>query len=202
MGHQAQAGSVHSVELATAGGRRSRGNAGFTLVEIMISATVLVVGLLGFAQVIAYSVGSTTTNQETNLAVEAARAKIEEIQTANFDDLFALYNPIGGDDPGGAGTAPGNTFTVPGLQPDPNDPDGIVGQVIIPTMVGATGGWEIREDFQSAGLGTPRDLSGDGVIDQLDHSGDYGIMPVQVQLQWRGVRGVSRMDFKVLVAPL
>ena len=179
---------------------RRRG--GFTLVEIMVSASVLVVGMLGFAQVIAFSVGSSTANQERNIAIEAVRAKIEEIQTADFDDLFELYNPIAGDDPGGAGTAPGNTFTVPGLQPDPNDPDGIVGQVITPAMVGNTGAWEIREDFQSAGLGMPRDLNGDGIVDQVDHSADYGIFPVQVRIQWMGVRGVSTMDFKVLVAPL
>lgn len=202
MGNYTQTGCVDYAELACARRRAGRRQAGFTLVEIMISASVLVVGLLGFAQVIAFSVGSTTTNQESNLAIEAARAKIEEIQTANFDDLFELYNQIGGDDPGGAGTAPGSTFTVPGLQPDPNDPDGFVGQVIIPAMVGNAGAWEIREDIQDAGLGMPRDLSGDGIIDQLDHSDDYGILPVQVRVQWRGVRGVSRMDFKVLVAPL
>lgn len=202
MGTQKRAKCADSHELGLIGTRSRARRAGFTLVEIMISASVMVVGLLGFAQVIALSVGSSTSNQEANLAIEAARAKIEEIQAAEFDDLFELYNPIAGDDPGGAGTAPGNTFTVPGLQPDPNDPDGIVGQVLIPTMVGATGAWEIREDFQSAGLGTPRDLDGDGVIDQLDHSGDYGILPVQVRLQWRGARGISRMDFKVLVGPL
>lgn len=168
----------------------------------MISAIVLVLGLLGFVRVIASSVGSSSRNQESNQAIQAARAKIEEIQTANFTDLFRLYNAAGGDDPAGVGTAPGATFTVPGLQPDPNDPDGIVGQVLLPTMVGAGGVWEVREDLQSLSLGTPRDLSGDGIIDQVDHSLDYGVMPVQVSLQWRGVRGVSRMDFKVLVAPL
>ena len=168
----------------------------------MISAIVLVLGLLGFVAVIASSVGSSSRNQESNQAIEAARAKIEEIQTANFTDLFVLYNAAAGDDPGGAGTAPGATFAVPGLQPDPTDPDGFVGQILMPTMIGAGGVWEVREDFQSAALGTPRDLSGDGVWDQLDHSLDYGIMPVQVSLRWRGVRGVSRMDFKILVAPL
>jgi len=194
------------IEGARAGGlaqgRCRRAQGGFTLVEIMISAIVLVLGMLGFVRVIASSVGSSSSNQESNQAIQAARAKIEEIQTADFADLFRLYNIPGGDDPGGAGTAPGATFTVPGLQPDPADPDGIVGQILLPAMVGAGGAWEVREDFQSAALGTPRDLSGDGVWDQLDHSLDYGVMPVQISLRWRGVRGVSRMDFKILVAPL
>ena len=200
MARQWQTGDVGAT--GPAQGRRSSGRAGFTLVEIMISAIVLVLGLLGFVRVIAASVGASSRNQESNQAIQAARAKIEEIQTADFADLFRLYNAVAGDDPAGAGTAPGATFTVPGLQADPNDPDGIVGQVLLPAMLGAGGVWEVREDFQSNSLGTPRDLSGDGIIDQLDHSLDYGVLPVQVSLQWRGVRGVSRMDFKILVAPL
>jgi len=183
-------------------GARSGQRGGFTLIEIMISLSVLVVGLLGFVRVIAMSASMSSANRESDFAIEAARAKIEEVEAANFRDLFALYNAVGGDDPGGAGTAPGNSFTVAGLQPDPADPDGIVGEVVLPAMVGLGGNWEVREDFQSTALGTPRDLSGDGVIDQADHTADYGVLPVLVRLRWRGVRGVSRLEFKVLVAPL
>ena len=50
-------------------------------------------------------------------------------------------------------------------------------------------------------LGLPRDLNGDHQIDGADHSLDKRILPVLVRLRWRGPTGVSRMEFKTLVAP-
>jgi type II secretory pathway pseudopilin PulG len=171
-----------------------------TLVELMIAASVLVIGLLGFMQVIAMSAGASTANQESNVAIEAARQKIEEIQVADFASIFALYNTSANDDPGGVGTAPGGDFAVLGLDPVMGDPDGMAGEIVLPATTGLTGALELRENLVDASLGTPRDLNGDGLIDQLDHSADYGVIPVLVRVRWRGARGNAQMEFKTLVA--
>jgi hypothetical protein len=164
------------------------------LIEVAIAASVMVVGLLGFMQVIAMSVGSSTANRQADLATQAAREVIEQIQAANFATLHTTYGvpPAGG--------IPGNAFDVPGLDPDPNDPDGRVGEIRLPVLI-AGGAVQVREDLQEPALGMPRDLNGDGIPDALDHSADMQILPVLVRLRWRGPTGISRMEFRTLVAP-
>lgn len=167
---------------------------GSTLIEVAIAASVMVIGLLGFMQVIAMSVGSSTANRHADLATQAAREVIEQVQAATFSTLHTTY----GVPPGGA--VPGNAFDVPGLDPDPSDPDGRVGEIRLP-VVATGGGVEVRENLQQPELGLPRDLNGDGNIDGLDHSADMQILPVLVRLRWRGSTGISRMEFRTLVAP-
>ncbi len=59
--------------------------------------------------------------------------------------------------------------------------------------------WQVREDFVDARLGMPRDLNGDSVIDQLDHSQDYLILPVRVRMRWQGVFGERTLDLYTMV---
>jgi prepilin-type N-terminal cleavage/methylation domain-containing protein len=174
--------------------------AGFTLIEVMIAASVMVVGLMGFLQVLVMGLGSSSANREADLATDAARRVIETMQSEEFEDLFARYNADPNDDPGVAGTAPGANFAVNGLDPVPSDPDGFVGQIILPSLW-ANGVETLREDIQSPALGMPRDLNGDLGIDQADHATDYGVLPVLVRVQWRGATGVSRMEFNTVIAP-
>ena len=61
------------------------------------------------------------------MAVDGAMNRIEQMHAVPFDDLYALFNQSGDDDPGGVGTAPGAHFDVPGLSARANDPDGKVG---------------------------------------------------------------------------
>ena len=89
---------------------------------------------------------------------------------------------------------------MPGLDPDPNDPDGRVGEILMPVLT-VGGAVQVREDLQLPELGMPRDLNGDGAHDGLDHSVDKRVLPVLVRLRWRGATGISRMEFRTLVAP-
>jgi type II secretory pathway pseudopilin PulG len=171
------------------------------LIEVMVAASVMVVGLMGFLQVLVLGLGSSSANREADLATDAARQLVETMQSETFTDLFRRYNADPSDDPGGVATAPGANFTVPGLDPIQGDPDGFVGQVILPSMW-VVGVESVREDVQSPSLGMPRDLNGDGVVDNASHSADYGILPVMVRLQWRGATGTSRMEFKTVMTSL
>jgi len=169
----------------------------------MMAATVMVVGLMGFLQVMVLAIGSSSANREADLATDAARQQLEVIQATNFRDIFRTFNDVPGDDPGLPGAAPGADFAVPGLDPDPNDPDGMVGRIELPAVDVGGGVQHLREDFQDTDLGMPRDLTGDGVWnDMLDHAGDYQLLPVVVRLRWRGATGISRMEFKTVIVDM
>ncbi len=170
---------------------------GFTLVEIVVVLAILTVGLGFMVQTISAVNRLAPVNRESARAVDAARAMVEEMRAANFVDAFAMYNADPADDPAGAGTAPGMGFVAFGLGVRTNDVDGRVGSIEYPTI-----GDEVREDVVDASLGMPRDLNGDGVIDALDHSGDYEILPFRVRLDWTGATGArSLVVHTSVVAP-
>ena len=46
----------------------------------------------------------------------------------------------------------------------------------------------------------PRDLSGDSIIDDLDHSQDFIILPLTVRLEWRGSFGPRTYEIQTMLA--
>lgn len=58
----------------------------------------------------------------------------------------------------------------------------------------------LREDYIDARLGMPRDLNGDSLIDDLDHADDYIVLPVHVQIRWRGDFGPRVYDLYTQIA--
>lgn len=166
--------------------RPGRRAAGFSMVELMLVLTILTVAVGMLAGTLGSVMRLGPSVRETALAVEAARSAVERMRAAPFGDLFALYNADPGDDPGGAGTAPGAGFAVAGLQARADDPDGLCGEVVLPIAAGA-----LREDLVDVDLGLPRDLDLDGAVDGLDHAGDYEVLPVVVRVRWGG-RGAAR----------
>lgn len=181
-------------------GRSSRcrwgSRAGSTIVESAIALAVVVLALVGFSRAVISSVVTAEQQAEASLALEAARAVIETLQAATFEDVYALYNANQDDDPAGA---PGPSFAVEGLRPLDDDADGLVGEILFPTA-GTGGGLELREDVDDASLGMPRDLDGDGAIDSNDHSTDYALLPVLVRVRWRSSSGPARMELRTLLA--
>ncbi len=141
--------------------------------------------------------------REDGIASTAAQTVVEEMRNENFGSLLALYNSDPLDDPGGPGTAPGNTFNVAELAGlDPNLPD-LIGEVILPTWNAGSvvaPSWQIREDVPNDLLGTPRDLNGDAVIDDLDHSGDCTLLPVVIVVRWRGRLGPREIRLCTVLA--
>jgi hypothetical protein len=165
-----------------------RARAGFSVVEVTVMATILVVGVLGMVGAVIAGVRLVAVNREMAVAHEAARAVIERMQDTPFASVYATFNADPADDPGGAGTAPGPRFSVPGMTLQANDPDGFVGDIVFPdTAVG--GVTALNESVVDARWGMPRDLNGDGVITAGALPGAYMILPVRVRLQWRGIGG-------------
>ena len=148
-----------------------------TVVELVVVLAILTIAMGMFAQTLASSARLDPVSTETSIAAEAARVQIERMRNRPFDEVYALYNADPADDPGGAGTAPGNRFTVPGLAP--LVADGFVGEVQFPEI-----GGELREDVADDMFGMPRDLNGDELVDGGDHSADRIILPLRIRIEW------------------
>jgi hypothetical protein len=130
------------------------------------------------------------TTRERALASEAARQVLEELQDQEFSDVFALYDARTDNDPQGFGTAPGPGFAVEELQPQIDDADGVVGEIVFPVV-----GTELREDADLPELGLPLDLNGDG-LDGLDHALDYQLLPVAVRVRWRSSGAPMQVELR------
>ena len=121
----------------------------------------------------------------------------------SFSEVFVRFNASAVDDPA-PGLSPGNTFPVPGLEPQPGDADGIPGEIVFPG-----GGVNLLENVFDVELGMPRDLGGILGVDADPHDTDYRILPLLVRVRWRGVSGDQEVvlamtlsnDKNVIAAP-
>lgn len=177
---------------------RVRRRAGFTLIDVMMAATVLAVAISAVAGSIVVSMSMNRVNRDTAIAQEAARRVMEELASRPFNEVFAAYNSDAGDDAGLLSPAVGPSFAVPGLEPSRTDPDGLCGRVMFPTQV-VGGIEELREDVVDPMLGMPRELDGVGGIDALDHRANYRLLPVRVRVEWQGSIGPRRVDVETML---
>jgi len=54
--------------------------------------------------------------------------------------------------------------------------------------------YHVREDVVDSGLGTPRDLNGNNVVDTANHSSDYLLLPVRVTIEWKSTSGARKFE--------
>ncbi len=85
----------------TPGGAREgraplRGRRGFTLVEIMIGLTLLVVGVLGVASMFSRGYSNVGDGGRLTMAVTAGRQMLEDVRLVPFAQLPNLNGPTGG----------------------------------------------------------------------------------------------------------
>jgi hypothetical protein len=156
--------------------------AGFSLIQVIIAATLLLLAALSLSGVQINSMALSATNRETTVARNLVRQILEQIQDLPIADVYATYNDDPTDDPDGDSTAPGSTLA---LSTEAGD---------MTATISFPGFGTLREDVTDAELGMPQDLNGDGAIDCDDHSGDYRLLPVRVLVQWRGRSGTRTME--------
>jgi len=99
--------------------RISPGQKGFSLVEVMISMVILVVGLVSLLGVFGLAMASTQTSQENNTAKQLANEAIEGILTAR-ETANVTWNQIQNTGSGGIFVAGFTPIFNPGV-------DGIIG---------------------------------------------------------------------------
>jgi hypothetical protein len=152
------------------------------MLEVVIATVILLTVVVGFSYGLASSTALQRVTREHGIAREAARSRIEEMRATPFAEVLDRY----------AGAEA--TFEVPGLASQPDDADGLVGEIAFPLAAG-----ELREDLEEPRMGMPRDLTGEGDIDDLDHSLDYRLLPVLVRLRWRGAGGDARFELLTVI---
>jgi type II secretory pathway pseudopilin PulG len=161
---------------------RGRLVAGFTLVEIGLAMTILLVALMAMGASTLRMSSLRRQNRERAIAQNAIRALSEQIHATSdrirrsggewSEELIAALAADG---------TLGNTFPIQSLNPQEGLPAvGSIQVVIDETLTDAELGFE---------LGLPRDLDGDGVIDNTDVSQTARILPIVVRAQWSGVSG-------------
>ena len=69
-----------------------RKNKGFTLIEVMICAAILVGLLVGLISIYVYCFDLQETARNTSLALNETRARLEEIKNSNFAAIETNYN--------------------------------------------------------------------------------------------------------------
>ena len=154
---------------------------GMTLVEIMIAMSVLAVGIMSVMSALISITSLENANHEELVAINIARQKLAEIQTAPFGAVFSLYGP----------GSSGGTFTVSQLQNG-------TGKIIFP--VNANG--KLDETIVDANLGMPQDLNGNGTSSDTDVSGSYILLPVRIQLQWSSPAGARELKLNTMLTKL
>lgn len=198
-------------------GRSSR-TAGVTALEIVFAIAVMLTGLLAYSRSLVGSMALGDQTRETALAAESCRRVLEDLNAMEFSELYARFNETPDDDPatplggllggggllsgltGGTGTeTPPYVFVVDGLEPAPGAVDGNHGLISFPSVPDGLGGYELREDVDMPELGMPRDLNLDGVVDGLDHSGDYRILPVMARVSWISGRRPRQLEIKTIL---
>jgi hypothetical protein len=175
----------------------STGRQGFTLMELMVSFSALLVVLLGFSRMLISSHLASSTTHDATLAKEAARAMIEELQAMPLAQIYPAHNASGADDPGGADTAAGPHFAVRGLEAGPTDADGMPGRIFFPERDG-----HLSELLVQPQYGWPMDMDRDGDALTDDVSGTYRLLPVVVRVEWRGAGGDGVVEFKTVIGGL
>jgi Tfp pilus assembly protein PilV len=76
------------------GRRRSRRQLGFTLVELLVTLGVTVIGLMGLLALYTVTAKGNALGAQSGEAVAVAEATVEEVRTSSLPDLLAAHGAI------------------------------------------------------------------------------------------------------------
>ena len=173
--------------------------AGMTLVEVMVAILVLTVAVFILSSTVTASVSHTIVKGQRTLAVEAAMGTIERVRALPQEDVFALYNDVAFDDPYGAGSGPGPTFDVEGLNPvlDAAGNPLPIGRVLLPGKEEV-----LDESIVEPEFGLPRDLDGNLVVESGNCADRYIILPLTVRIEWLSRLGPRSLEMSTMISDL
>ena len=177
--------------MASRGARRQR--RGFTLIEIALAITVLVVALLAMSASTLRMHGLQRTNRERVLAQNAVRTIAEEVralarQAAEGPNPWAQTVRLALSPGGSLGTG----FAVKELSP-------VEGQALVGTIELVLD--ETATDAElGVDLGMPRDLDGDGLPSSTNVGDAARVLPIVLRARWRGARGEHQVVHPFYVA--
>ena len=174
--------------------RRRRGERAFTLIEMMISASVLVVAILGLAASTFQGHNLGRHVEERRVAVESLGRFVERIRAdPDWAGLYARLRPLSVESKNDAALVRLNmdpalkTQTATTYYADMTTPTTLgtvtfLVQVPVRTVGGAAA---LREDLVAPRYGLPRDLNGDGLIDGNARDADNRVLPIVARIRWQ-----------------
>ena len=152
-------------------GYTPKGTSAFTLLEVMISLTLLTIGFMGFAPFLVASARSYDLIREESTAFQALREQAEIIRGIPFARI--------------ATTCGSASFTV----------DNIGASGTIRVFLNEN---DTSPDARLFGL--PRDLDGDGQVATTDVSANYLLLPVKINISWQSSKGQQSKALYLLFA--
>ena len=172
---------------------RVRTQAGFTLLEVTLAVTVMLVALLAATASTFHMHGLRRSNRERMVAQNVVRSVSERMQSlssrAASDPAGWATVVLGGVAPGGE---VGPAFDVEELTA--RDGAATVGTIQVIVDETAT------DADLGVQLGMPRDLDGDGAASSTDVSATARLLPVIVRAEWRGSAGNARVAHAFFLA--
>jgi prepilin-type N-terminal cleavage/methylation domain-containing protein len=167
---------------------------GFTLVELAVGIAILTIGTLAMLSTVVASQKLETSNRERLLARMGAQSVVRDVQIT----ARAVAAEQGLEDWGtnfiAELSAPNNWVPVDGLQPWSNLQN--VCEVVIVNDETAS------DDDLGFELGMPRDLNGDGVVDDTAVTSEGKLFPVIVRVRWETPAGQRELVHGFYVTPL
>ncbi len=164
--------------------RRSCARQGFAITDAVVAMLLMTVAVGGLAGSVAFGLKLHRTNQESAVAEQGARAILAQLRETDFDGIFAQY-------------AAAPDIEIEGLNPRPDDPDGMVAKLLFP--VDEANPLKLAENADLPALGCPRDLDGDGDTDSVGTTDNYIILPVTLRVEWRGTGGDMTQVYHVVL---
>jgi prepilin-type N-terminal cleavage/methylation domain-containing protein len=151
---------------------------GFTLIEILLGITILVIGILGAASMFGTGYTNVAEGGRMTMAVTAARQMLEDVRTIPFGSLPNLNGP--------AGT--GFNTNSPGSQPA-SDPERNIARKWRYALAGDGTGWNFtsaeKARWQSLGVGSIP-FGASGQITVVNQTATLRLITVTVQIPGRG----------------
>lgn len=187
--------------LSTAPRRRSCSQAGFGLVEILFSAAILLIAVMGNASSVGTAHSTFRAVAERGRAVEVLARFLERMR--GDDDWAGLYARLRTKSQESAGdTARRELGIDPNLvmyaptvyYPDftlPSDLGTIQFLVQVPGLAVGPGLPTLRESQNAPRYGLPADLNGDGAITSDSRESDYRALPVVIRMRWTRANGAA-----------
>lgn len=178
-------------------GRRraaGRGEHGFSLVEVLVAAALLLVAVLGHAATVMGSHGMSRSTAEHGTATDVLGRFIERLRAdPDWATLYARLRTLSSE------SASDPTLTR--LDLDPSLPTHAASvyysDFAVPSSLGnvsflvqvpssqVAGVAALRESAVAPRYGLPHDLNADGLVDANSRNSDYLVLPVVVRVRWQ-----------------
>jgi len=200
-----------------------RRDEGFTLLEVVIALSVIVLTLIGLIAGISFASRTNATIHEDEMAMRGAQKMIETIRSYPVGMVWACFNNNENDaqsvpgwlpsgpttypekqcDPPGRVPPNANMFAVEGLTPIGDVVNGVTwdkcGMVSFPGDQ-TTKLLEISDTSDPMYDENGTDLNANAKTDEsLLVTDPYNLLPVTITLRWRGVTGKRIMTFRYLL---